>query len=213
MGSKNKAKKYGFTLIELLVIISIIGIISTAAVISLNQAKEKAKRAKIYSEMRSIIPAIQFCIYSNERLKCGPSGDLNCNGSATGNGGVPFVGNPICNGSETKWPDLNNPQYEWYRAISNVRQLTFGIEIKYKTGIFIGSSGELGQYITCTETGCFKENWSSLISTDCSVFGQSCSTDPCCHQSEGLPLVCGSGQICEYNTPNLPEDPDGGGVE
>ncbi|MEI8360630.1 MAG: type II secretion system protein [bacterium] len=55
----NKNQK-GFTLIELLVVIAIIGILSTLAVISLNNARTKAQDAKIVSDVKSVQTALEL---------------------------------------------------------------------------------------------------------------------------------------------------------
>ncbi|MFA7169574.1 MAG: type II secretion system protein [Candidatus Paceibacterota bacterium] len=54
--SKNKYpdKNNGFTLIELLVVISIIGVLSTIAMTSLNGARQKAKVAKAQDEVNKL---------------------------------------------------------------------------------------------------------------------------------------------------------------
>ena len=54
-------KKKGFTLIELLVVIAIIGLLSTLAVISLSNARVKAKDAKIASNARTVQSALEMC--------------------------------------------------------------------------------------------------------------------------------------------------------
>ena len=59
----NKNQK-GFTLIELLVVIAIIGILSTLAVISLNNARTKAQDAKIVSDVKSVQTALE--LYRND---------------------------------------------------------------------------------------------------------------------------------------------------
>ncbi|MBI5766043.1 type II secretion system protein [Candidatus Falkowbacteria bacterium] len=52
-------KRKGFTLIELLVVIAIIGLLSSLAVVSLNDARKKAKDAQIKSDLS------QFRTYMN----------------------------------------------------------------------------------------------------------------------------------------------------
>ena len=55
----------GFTLIELLVVISIIGVLSTIALTSLNGAKMKARDAKRLSDMNQIKNALNVYYYSH----------------------------------------------------------------------------------------------------------------------------------------------------
>jgi len=55
-------KQKGFTLIELLVVIAIIGLLSSLAVVSLSDARDKANDAKVKSDMAQfrIFAAIQY---------------------------------------------------------------------------------------------------------------------------------------------------------
>jgi len=55
----------GFTLVELLVVISIIGLLSTLAVVSLNSARVKARDAKRLADIHQIQTALEF--FFNER--------------------------------------------------------------------------------------------------------------------------------------------------
>ena len=60
---KTKAKS-GFTLIELLVVIAIIGLLSTLAVVALNNAREKSRDAKRVSDIKQIQTALE--LYYND---------------------------------------------------------------------------------------------------------------------------------------------------
>ncbi|MFH1112200.1 MAG: type II secretion system protein [Patescibacteria group bacterium] len=53
-------KRKGFTLIELLVVIAIIGILSTLAVVALNNARQKSRDAKRVSDIKQIQTALEL---------------------------------------------------------------------------------------------------------------------------------------------------------
>ena len=58
----------GFTLIELLVVISIIGILSSFAVVSLNSARAKARDSLRKGDMAQIRTALNIYYDDNERI-------------------------------------------------------------------------------------------------------------------------------------------------
>lgn len=57
-------KEKGFTLIELLVVIAIIGVLSTLAVVSLNNARQKSRDSKRVSDIKQIQNALE--LYYND---------------------------------------------------------------------------------------------------------------------------------------------------
>ena len=59
-----KINQKGFTLIELLVVIAIIGLLSTLAVVALNNARAKARDAKRVADVKQIQTALE--LYYNE---------------------------------------------------------------------------------------------------------------------------------------------------
>jgi len=73
-----------FTLVELLVVISIIGLLSTIAVISLNQARLKGYDAKRTADIKQIMTAMTLYYQDNGAFpNTGPTG-LNCAAGAGG---------------------------------------------------------------------------------------------------------------------------------
>lgn len=73
----------GFTLIELLVVISIIGLLSTVAMTSLNAARTKAKTAKTREEVRKLYQSVLRYELDN---KAWPTGCNNIDTTAKWNG-------------------------------------------------------------------------------------------------------------------------------
>jgi general secretion pathway protein G len=57
-------KQQGFTLIELLVVIAIIGLLSTLAVVALNNARQKSRDAKRVSDIKQVQTALE--LYYND---------------------------------------------------------------------------------------------------------------------------------------------------
>jgi len=61
---QQNSRKTGFTLIELLVVIAIIGLLSTLAVVALNNARQKSRDAKRISDVKQIQTALE--LYYND---------------------------------------------------------------------------------------------------------------------------------------------------
>jgi len=59
------SERKGFTLIELLVVISIIGFLTTLAVVSLNSARTKSRDGKRLSDMKQLQTAMELCLNAN----------------------------------------------------------------------------------------------------------------------------------------------------
>lgn len=79
-------KQKGFTLIELLVVIAIIGLLSTLAVVALNNARMKARDAKRVSDIKQIQTALE--LYYNDANSY-PA--VITGGSAIASGGVTYM--------------------------------------------------------------------------------------------------------------------------
>lgn len=70
--------KKGFTLVELLVVISIIGILSSFAVVSLNSARQKARDALRRGDMAQVRTALNL-YYDDNNYQYPPCGTLDPN--------------------------------------------------------------------------------------------------------------------------------------
>ncbi|MBU4512627.1 type II secretion system GspH family protein [Patescibacteria group bacterium] len=83
MHLKDTKNKLGFTLVELLVVISIIGLLSTLAIVALNNARAKARDAKRKADLRQIQKA--FDLYYDKYDRFPPEG--LCWDTSVGSGG------------------------------------------------------------------------------------------------------------------------------
>lgn len=110
-------KKKGFSLIELLVVISIIGLLSTLAVVSLNNARRNAQITKAQTELSQIVKAITIAQGETGQylLTITGSGCSDCSGGRV-------VGFDYRNIPET------DPFYaRWALSISNIDTASNGL--------------------------------------------------------------------------------------
>ncbi len=102
--NKTFDKSQAFTLIELLVVISIIGLLSTLAITSLNSAKMKARDAKRKMDIKMIFDAVEIYnidngTYPDNYTDCSTGGiawewsDYICSGSSFYKGSNVYLAN------------------------------------------------------------------------------------------------------------------------
>jgi prepilin-type N-terminal cleavage/methylation domain-containing protein len=186
-----KIKNTGFTLVELLVVIAIIGILSTATVVNLRGAKDKALDSQIFGTLAQLRSAVVGCMYEDQELKCSTDGGDPCAGNAAP---APVAGQKICDGTNTTWlPLTNRPDMTWYKAKSNTSNGTFCFEMEQQINAY-----SVPLYYTCTEKNC-ERRFSTLCSEDCQIEGEWCLNDSdCCGDLPiGNALICAAGYCIE----------------
>lgn len=118
-------QRKGFTLIELLVVLAIIGLLSTLAVVSLNNARQKSRDAKRLSDVKQIQTALE--LYFSDQGKypvaatavvIGASGQetlSSTNGWATTAGGTIYMArtpkNPTPGGADYSYTSADGSTY------------------------------------------------------------------------------------------------------
>lgn len=78
MISKLTKNSKGFTLIELLVVIAIIGILATIVLVSLNNARQKARDVKRVGDMRQMQVVMESYYDDNREYPLGDANDATC---------------------------------------------------------------------------------------------------------------------------------------
>ena len=113
MHQNNKNKKAGFTIIELLVVISIIGLLSSIVLVSLNTSRTKAKYAKVQIELDQFLKAA--VIAQGESAK--PLKDItgsNCSDC-------------VCRGSDMRNISASSDCYtQWVNGLTTIQNATAG---------------------------------------------------------------------------------------
>lgn len=83
------AKKKAFTLIELLVVIAIIGILATLAVVSLQNARARARDSKRIADVKQMQTALE--LYFNDWGTYPPPDENNSLGESIATGGITYM--------------------------------------------------------------------------------------------------------------------------
>jgi type II secretion system protein G len=98
-----KINKKGFTLIELLVVIAIIGLLSTLAVVSLNNARAKSRDAKRVADIKQVQTALELYYTENSNYpNCiGGVGACTVDGNELGVDITKITDNATINGAAT----------------------------------------------------------------------------------------------------------------
>ena len=91
-------KQSGFTLIELLVVIAIIGLLSTLAVVALNNARMKSRDAKRVSDIKQIQTALEL-YYNDANAYPAALGSTIASSGVTYMAAVPSNPSPVNDGS------------------------------------------------------------------------------------------------------------------
>lgn len=117
---QRSSKQRGFTLIELLVVIAIIGLLSTLAVVALNNARLKSRDAKRISDVKQIQTALE--LYYND-ANAYPATIA----SPIASGGVTYMAIVPTNPSPTNDGACLANNYTYTNAAANTYTLTYCI--------------------------------------------------------------------------------------
>ncbi len=125
-------QRKGFTLIELLVVLAIVGLLSTLAVVSLNNAREKSRDSKRLSDVKQIQTALELYFsdvgkypVAASALVLGATGGTtlsSTNGWSDTAAGTTYVGRVPTN------PTPNGAAYTYTSADGSTYSLTFTLE-------------------------------------------------------------------------------------
>lgn len=124
----------GFTLIELLVVIAIIGLLSTLAVVSLNNARQKSRDAKRVADIKQVQTALE--LYYNDQnsypltsTNCvaGILGGADCTTLSSTNGLDGVAGGTTYMGLVPSNPTPNGTAYT-YTGSASTYAITFTLE-------------------------------------------------------------------------------------
>ncbi len=138
-----KQNKKGFTLIELLVVIAIIGLLSTLAVIALNNARMKSRDAKRVSDIKQIQSAME--LYYNDANGYPDATNSKINDETFGTGSMSYDGttymniipsNPNPGGEEYAYEETDNQSYSLtYKLESGAGGIGSGFHTASEQGI------------------------------------------------------------------------------
>lgn len=124
-----KKQQKGFTLIELLVVIAIIGLLSTLAVVALNNARQKSRDAKRVSDIKQVQTALE--LYYNDANGYPPSAGVVQGGTITYDPGTPLDTNDdtVYMALVPKAPEPPSGDLYTYTSIdTSTYQLTYTLE-------------------------------------------------------------------------------------
>ena len=162
-------KTKGFTLIELLVVISIIGLLTTLAVVALNSARQKARDAKRVADIKQIQTALEL-FYNDQSGYPAETGAGRVLGSATyrcldenGFAGGPCSGdtmymglipaNPTPNGADYTYNCLQDDGTTECTSAANASKYSLTFTIESATGSLTSPNCTANQEgITCAGT-------------------------------------------------------------
>jgi len=156
-----KTNKKGFTLIELLVVIAIIGLLSTLAVVSLNNARIKSRDVKRQSDLQQVMTAMEMCAVENS------DGSYPIGGTCAASNNT-FVASglkdaALCNGKMLK---CGNLQALAVIPVDPVGSTTY--TYKY-TGtassycLYVPLEGQSGKYFKCMNGSCLVDTSGCLF--------------------------------------------------
>ncbi len=114
----------GFTLIELLVVISIIGLLASIVMVSLNSSRQKAKIAKTRADMQQFLKIVQVAQGESGKTLMQITGS-GCSACSVCWGAGDLRNVPATNGCYTGWVNiLNTVETAAAGTVSGIKKLT-----------------------------------------------------------------------------------------